>query len=523
MFDFRYCRLQEMIQTRDRLVAERTELLGQIAKLQQQQTQQDEKLAGLVFDYNRVKDSRDKLQHELTVKTAEITREEQFMDHLKTKNDELRAEEIRKEAEIGKMKAHIEFQTNEKKLLSKQIDDKQTEIDEANHKVRQTEHEMDAVRAECDTQRVQLTAMQKEIQTLRQDLKSKKTQLATCRTDLGKQTRAHENNQRRVRALEDDKEKLNQRREALRTEVSKMEREIDHYKHTHEVLAKEVERLRRERDRINREMARTRLQSERLDDQIKLGHVEKHNMEIDVQAFEKEIGKARKVIYALEMERTRSIEQLNNVQTRTMKLVEECHERELEVFDLKRRISDFESKTVDQKTAYEILRGEKNTIAKVLLETQETLDNEHKKSALMSQDITILKDEIRTKDKTLSIEQLEKLRLQKEKEATSLELSVIKGEIDELRRTVEMRREEEKRLMKLIQKADTEMLQQRKELERIMGERDILGAQLIRRNDELTLLYEKFRVLKGEKSVVEFLVIQICINFIIFVLRKRSH
>ena len=45
----------------------------------------------------------------------------------------------------------------------------------------------------------------------------------------------------------------------------------------------------------------------------------------------------------------------------------------------------------------------------------------------------------------------------------------------------------------------------RRELDRSEGDRDILGTQLIRRNDELTLLYEKLKlqeatVIQGRKS-----------------------
>lgn len=37
---------------------------------------------------------------------------------------------------------------------------------------------------------------------------------------------------------------------------------------------------------------------------------------------------------------------------------------------------------------------------------------------------------------------------------------------------------------------------QNKDLEQIMNDRDIIGAQLVRRNDELGLLYEKVNILQ---------------------------
>eukprot|EP00957_Ditylum_brightwellii_P022810 1720692-Ditylum_brightwellii.AAC.1 len=41
---------------------------------------------------------------------------------------------------------------------------------------------------------------------------------------------------------------------------------------------------------------------------------------------------------------------------------------------------------------------------------------------------------------------------------------------------------------------DEESLMQRKEYDQVINERDILGTQLIRRNDELALLYEKVKI-----------------------------
>ena len=39
-----------------------------------------------------------------------------------------------------------------------------------------------------------------------------------------------------------------------------------------------------------------------------------------------------------------------------------------------------------------------------------------------------------------------------------------------------------------------EQLRQKKEYDIVIGEQDILGTQLIRRNDELALLYEKIKI-----------------------------
>jgi len=46
----------------------------------------------------------------------------------------------------------------------------------------------------------------------------------------------------------------------------------------------------------------------------------------------------------------------------------------------------------------------------------------------------------------------------------------------------------------MLHRLDDEALRQRKEYDQVINERDILGTQLIRRNDELALLYEKIKI-----------------------------
>ena len=50
------------------------------------------------------------------------------------------------------------------------------------------------------------------------------------------------------------------------------------------------------------------------------------------------------------------------------------------------------------------------------------------------------------------------------------------------------------KLNHIISEADSERFQQQREYDVVINERDILGTQLIRRNDELALLYEKIKI-----------------------------
>ena len=105
-----------------------------------------------------------------------------------------------------------------------------------------------------------------------------------------------------------------------------------------------------------------------------------------------------------------------------------------------------------------------------------------------------MKDEIATSDSALLKEKNEHLRVEKEKEGLTHDLTQRKQELSALRQHLENQRAEERKLNKIIAEADGERLRQKKQLEQVINERDILGTQLIRRNDELALLYEKIKI-----------------------------
>lgn len=77
------------------------------------------------------------------------------------------------------------------------------------------------------------------------------------------------------------------------------------------------------------------------------------------------------------------------------------------------------------------------------------------------------------------------------------ELQLMKKEATESKAYIEQQQTEERKLLKIIQEADSERLRQKKELDQVISERDILGTQLVRRNDELALLYEKIKIQKS--------------------------
>jgi len=85
-------------------------------------------------------------------------------------------------------------------------------------------------------------------------------------------------------------------------------------------------------------------------------------------------------------------------------------------------------------------------------------------------------------------------KVDKEKEELKIDLRTSHTEISNLRQQIEETKKEEKSLRQALHQADSDIVRQKKDIDNVMNERDILGTQLVRRNDELSLQYSRMKV-----------------------------
>lgn len=71
---------------------------------------------------------------------------------------------------------------------------------------------------------------------------------------------------------------------------------------------------------------------------------------------------------------------------------------------------------------------------------------------------------------------------------------------DQLTSIVNKLKMEQVKLTHIIKDAYNEHEIKKKEIAKVINQRDVLGTQLIRRNDELALLYEKIKILQTTLS-----------------------
>jgi hypothetical protein len=71
------------------------------------------------------------------------------------------------------------------------------------------------------------------------------------------------------------------------------------------------------------------------------------------------------------------------------------------------------------------------------------------------------------------------------------DLDKLKVQAQQLQTFIQNQRLEETKLRRVVSEADAERVRQTRDLEAVMTERDLLASQMVRRNEELSLVYEK--------------------------------
>merc|ERR1719253_1487658 len=218
------------------------------------------------------------------------------------------------------------------------------------------------------------------------------------------------------------------------------------------------------------------------------------NLQKDIARWKTDAQDFKKKIYELEKTRDKYGIELSQANATYFAALEELKSRDVRLTELKKQIADVQAKRNQQKNLYDAVCMDRNLHSKNLVESTEQIQEMRRKFRIMHHTTTALKEEIREKDSKLVrghfrhkkvLQTNDKLKDSKEKAQRRMKNLV---------NIVETQRTQMKKLESTIQEAEQERQAQQKELEGVVGERDILGAQLIRRNEELALLYEKIKI-----------------------------
>ncbi|KAJ3034777.1 hypothetical protein HDV00_004639 [Rhizophlyctis rosea] len=500
---------------RDKLIEIQVEQEEQIRTLTQANTTLTREAESAQSEIHTLRNEVSDLESRVQVLIGERGSQDQELltlkDLLATKKSELDRDgrnrekleaSLKQAIESGTKKdAEVQSKIEELRVLRASITDMEQTFKDEKKRIDKTEKEKDHLNArlgrlqqEYDEQVLTTTRLLSENQQQTGELKSWEEEVAKLKEEVRSATRVRDTLSKKIKSLEETKLEAEVERDQLRAVNHGLSYDLDNVRKELDAAHKQAENVSRERDIAQKNFVKATGATQKQYNVVKLAEQTKRNLEQEIMGYKDEAGKMRKVIWALEKERDKNINEASKTKETLNLREEEIKMNEMLLFDSRKKITELERKLKEQQSLYENVRADRNLYSKNLIESQDEITEMKRKLKIMNHQIEQLKEEIANKEAALVKEHFEHSKLDKEKETLSGQIAKVQQQYEDALQQIQNQQAEENKLRHIIAEADAERLRQKKEYDAVVQERDILGTQLIRRNDELSLLYEKIKI-----------------------------
>ena len=348
---------------------------------------------------------------------------------------------------------------------------------------------------ELESQMYTNETMENEHNARRRDIAAKEGEIQQHRKE-GAQVQKQKNaTLKKTDAVENDRQQYERERDELRARITSLTTlEIRSEWKTGEIQKKQIDDLKREKEILNRKLGSSEKTTQLIFDLTKVNQNTKKNLQNEINGYTATVKTQREQIESLVQDRERHEQEAESANHKYFTALEQLKLQEVQISELQRKIIEGGARLKQQQNLYEAVRSDRNLYSKNLIESQEEIAEMKRRFKIMNHQIEQLKEEITAKDHALVKEHFNHHNVDKEKESLKNELTKIRKQIVSSEQIIANQRAEIQKLSQIIQEADEERQRQRKEHEAVIGERNILGSQLIRRNEELAAVYEKIKI-----------------------------
>ena len=438
-----------------------------------------EKLALLKTEYEREKKSKERADGQM----------KELMGVLQTRTNEcdLRVAAIKKKTEsIDTLHAQIREEVSYKQLLAAKYEASVKQKQDVATSIKDYQD----TAGKCDAQ----------IQHIKKLIAEREKQIQDLRYEEQKIQKGKDQQLKDLKKVAQEKDDIKKQHELLQRQIVGLEKQV-------EVLIKETAVHKKSLEAVQDDQAIVEMRSKKEKKKQEVVKADISAEELARQQLEKELDQHRQMnttqrrrVVDLESEREKFAEDASQATVKYNNALEEVKIGLMKIDDLQKQIEETAKKQVEQQGMYEQVRSDRNLYSKNLIEAQDEISEMKQKFKIMDHQIDQLKEELSMKEKkyseALSGQKDVKDRLNKMRK----EVNHFKAKKKEALERSKSLNQEIRQLTKVINACDAELSQQQARFLSVTNERDLLGTQLIRRNDELALLYEKIRIQQSTLS-----------------------
>lgn len=388
------------------------------------------------------------------------------------------------------LKRQIDKRTEASKLqqqLQTSVDKHRAEVEEYRANVAELEKSITVEEKEYKELNERKLALQAEFKNATQGLRDTQSSLASLETSY---ERSKKELKRRMNFADAEKAKIPEvendvidATHGLRT----LQREYEHIQSHRTKLRKDVDIL--VHKVLVQESGETKL-AKKLQDTLDV----EASLEQEKTNWNKEEQLAQKQISALKAQRDLRNRELSRTQQRIKSTDEELLVKKLQLTDLTKQANETIAKLQNYSKLYESVKNERNSYVNAIQASSQALAEMKERVKILQNEVEILQNESIAKDKALSKERLAHADASVQRDALRFETNKAHATYKDKQRDVEQQIVRIDRLNSVISNLEKAMLQLKKQYEKAVEDRNHTGIQLIDRNDELCILYEKSNV-----------------------------
>jgi len=296
--------------------------------------------------------------------------------------------------------------------------------------------------------------------------------------------------------------------EKLKSEVTTYNKKVSGYKKEIEEKKQALAKEQRSKEKID---AALKAQMEEVNKKnlsyLELNEAHKRSL-ATIEKNKKDYNELEKVFRDMERTRNKTTEENTKLKNKVDHLLEDIRLNENRVQELQKKNAENEKKMKMQREVYDAVRRDKNLYFKNLIETQDDLVERQNLLQFNKKEIENLKSDLKKKDDYIVDIKGKNTKFEKALKNKEIENNKISNDLDE---KTKMCQEQEKEMEKLkinVEETAKNYSKLEGEYKKAIIDRDNLSSQLIRRNDEVSILHEKIMILttdmsKSEKTVQE--------------------
>ncbi|NXC00181.1 CFA58 protein, partial [Orthonyx spaldingii] len=486
--------VEDLLRLQEEVTEERDQLLSEVVKLRQSLTEITEQQQETEKAKNEAEQSVLQLQQDIQLRQSEELREARKKEKVETELNNLLAEMDNKQAEVQKLEQQIEKNKEEQLQIENNLREQKTLNEKAGKELEQLKMKTQKLTRESEQQTAMIEDVMKDIGQKTVQLKEAEDEAAQLRLEVSKLSKMREVLQSKLRSAEEQKVDAEHEKSMLKNQIMRLEKELETAKKQAEIDKRTIDGLVRERDILNQSLIKATNATQKQIHLVKLHEQSKQNLEAEIQNYKTEAQKQRKIIYQLEKERESLIKETSELKEKVLHHMKDLEINQVQMCDYEKEIQVQMIKLKQQQNLCETLRTERTLYSKNLIEAKDEIAEMKMKLKAATRQVDQLKEELKEKDAALEKAHVEYEQSEHEKELLKTELLKMRKQAMETKAYIENQEAEERKLLKIIAEADAERVKQKKEFDKVLCERNALGTQLIRRNDEVALLYEKIKI-----------------------------